>query len=75
MTYEEMRQDAREAAAKIERARLRKSLRMHGWSVQSAAEALEVSPSTLYRAIERHPELQEELAKNSPPPGRVPAPK
>jgi len=72
VTYQDIREEARSVASKLEKRRIRKVLRSSGWSVQAAAYVLDVSPSTLYRAVERHPDLRLELSEKSPPPGRSP---
>jgi transcriptional regulator of acetoin/glycerol metabolism len=72
MTYEEMREQAREAGLKIERKKLLSILKRNHWSPQKAADELKISPSTLYRALERHPGLLKQFNEMTPPPGRVP---
>ena len=70
MTYQDMREAARAAELRVERTRLGRVLRNNGWSPRAAAMELEISSSTLYRALERHPALREQLADKSPSPGR-----
>lgn len=55
-----------------EEALLRAALVDAGWIVRRAADALGDSPSTVRRAIGRHPDLVDDVAKNGRAPGRPP---
>ena len=57
MTYAEIREAVEQAALKTEARLLRKVLAEDQWKLTVTAKAIECSPSTLFAAVQRHPEL------------------
>jgi len=70
VTYDDIRTGATAAERRYERPRLLKALKTAAWHPGAAAMELEVSKSTLYRALDRHPDLKKMLDENSPGRGR-----
>ena len=70
MDYEAIREGAIAAERRWEKTRLLQVLRQAKWRLGVAAQALEVEPSTLKRAIYRHDDLRAQFNKMSPGRGR-----
>lgn len=71
MTYDEIRDEARAAGLTVERGRLEQALAAHGWGLRATARALETTPTTMQKALARHPDLAKKIAGK---PGRPRSP-
>lgn len=70
MTYAEIREAAEQSALKTEARLLRKALAENEWKLTVTAKALECSPSTLFAAVQRHPDLAARIPARGRPRGK-----